>query len=600
MNSKFLKILICILIKSYSFSQQQIPYKMGRVSNRSACESHPQVRDVKNNNCNFNGFNSFIPVIQEDFDYKELLPNNWKFNLDYCYDDDYGNNNESRSTWFGPELESYNNNLLISNSTAFLIWKKEQRYNKLRSYNSSPGSELDYEFTGTILRSLFKTKEGIFKMRIKLPENNRFWPAFWLYENFEIDIYEFWDFAINSQVCDVYHQFRTNIHNNGRICTQGRKMQVPSNFFSSGYHTVECQWNDFGVYVFVDGLLWIYGRKYYDNPYALNPTCAYRASGVIPARTYNCVELNNMDDCDIYNPWPWSGCAIWNKVYRNDYFPPTNDPMTVIVSNAIHNNNKQGLYNSWNNFSQDNKQMAIDWIEIWQPFKQSSPIFYSLGDLYNYTGGTEFVTGQYIRIGLNGSPASFSNTDPFTSNPNSSRGRPLHFLSTSEIEINGDAEFPIGSFLRAEAFDNLPMFNWSQKGLKPDSTKMGSYSQIPFDLIEQNEKEYLDSLVRNNPNYTEIYNDENNTLQSFKRYSEANNIAVILHPNPATNYIYVDMDDEDFNDVKSMEIINNLGQSTYVTVSKTIDVSGYSNGIYSLKIIYTNGFIVVKPFVKQE
>ena len=596
-------ILICVLcLKIHS---QNFPLKLSRADDdnakfiqdqgKSICESRVKVKDHRPENCTFNNDFYFYPVFTEDFNYKEYLQNNWMFSFDWTKDDHFeangdGNGNSKGKTWFGDGYDPYNRtNITVQNGTCFLTTIQENTTGI--AYNIV-GSK-SYDFTGAILKSLFRLKQGVFEIRVKLPENPNFWPAFWLNEgDNEIDIYEFFDGEISEFTpCETYHQYKMHIHRRNygnKHCIRGRKFPVANeppgsteDFFYN-WHTVKCLWTDYKLEIYLDGTLVGQATKFYDGPYTGSGACLKHGPSGIPKDLRDCNYMSNANGCDVLVGGPFNKCLKWNQVDKDEGWPNTNFPLKLYINNVI-NFNLPGvnstLLNSWNNFIPENKQMAIDWVKIYQPFKCNSvQNICNLSDMMQVTGQTNFLTGSDIRIA--GGNCSFVNDSV---NNDDWKPKPLHFLATNQIEIGPGAEFRSGSFLRAEIVNCSGGFNQYQKGgnslvTDEEITEVNNLFNTPFQT--------LDSL-----NYKSGVSNE------FS--SKTDNGSIILFPNPTHEKILIDMDEEDFNDIIKLEIIDNLGRKIPVSKSKQISVADLSPGFYELCFYFSHGFIVVKSFVKE-
>lgn len=234
------------------------------------CDLKIKVKDEKPYiNCAFDG-DVLFPVFTEYGNYKEDLPNNFRFQIPYRNDDVYAAYPQEGKgyTWLA---NAYNNdNVYTQSGKIILEWKKETKFGPI----VNGGSTEIFQFTGGILWSLFKVKGGIFKVKIKLPENAHFWPAYWLYNKQEIDIFEFFDSDLNSGICDTYHHWKMNIHGfndnwlinqtfNGH-CNRNRKLKVCNDFFDN-FHEFKLFWSDYLIQIY-DGSTYVgYATKYFDR-----------------------------------------------------------------------------------------------------------------------------------------------------------------------------------------------------------------------------------------------------------------------------------------------------------------------------------------------
>lgn len=97
----------------------------------------------------------------------------------------------------------------------------------------------------------------------------------------------------------------------------------------------------------------------------------------------------------------------------------------------------------------------------------------------------------------------------------------------------------------------------------------------------------------------ESYNAEREKYQIMNVKSAADNGAITIYPNPTDKYLEIRMTDEDFYDLTSIEIIDNLGRNYNIDKSNSIDVSFLSAGFYQIKFKFNHGSIIIKNFVKK-
>lgn len=618
--------------------QLPFPLMISRINN-PACETRVKVKDVNGNNC---GPFLIYPVLIEDFNHKEDLPNNWGFNNGFTSDDDY-HYKDVGFIWMGTSEEAYNNNLTVVNGEANLIVKKETNTNKVAYDNSSTGGKVatakTYYFTGAVLSSRFAVRNGVFKANIKLPNNNTMFPAFWLRSpKQEIDIFEFYDEKLSGTQCDTYHQMKMTMHggnfDNSVRCKRDRKVPVPSNFFTF-YHDYECTWTDFRTDIFLDGQKVAYANRFYEGPYQPTTPCVTNSgsgSGT-PKYSYGCTAINALDECEIRMPnipippkpkywpsnwawppipWPFDGhCVKDYEVDRDDAYPLgiPSEPMGFRISNAIVNSTNSNLLdNSWNSYSSTDKQVSVDRVEVWQAIDCSATYnLNTLSDFNSLTGFTSFLGGAFINFGNALNNSSFVNIDPKF---NGYKEYPIHILATDQIAfIGGDVILEEGTFFRGEIIDcygnassmySRNLINEHPKFLNDDDTLVNNIKTIDEDNIEEflkNHPEQEDSLKK-------LYTNEyfNGLLSSIREssglISSTDNGSIIVYPNPTKDFINIDMVEEDFNDILYLELTNSLGQNTRFEKVKQIDLSGYASGMYQLKFVFSHGFIVVKSITK--
>lgn len=606
-----IKIFFLLSIAWQFIFAQNFPYKISRVDDNagsyanSHCESRVNVKDERPSDCVFGGDYYMYPVYVEDFNYKEDLPNNWRFNN--------GTNNDA---WEGDKLgfswmaDPYNNgNIYTNGGIGYFETKKEYNFGVPKPGFAATG----FDFTGALLNSIFGLRQGVFEARIQFPGDVNFFPAFWLegktYDQ-EIDIVEFYDSNIAGKPCENYHQMKMTLHNrsylgNNKDCSRGRKFPVPSNYFSD-FHTYKCVWTDYRVDIYLDNTLVGYATKYYDGPYAVTSFCEKNGTSGIPAYTRDCNYMSNSNECSVGANWPnypdfWHShfeCIKYHTVDKDESFPKTSNPMTVILDAIINYKNKNygtNLSNSWSNMTIENKRMAVDWIKIYQPVNCGAfrnP--YNLTDVKNLTGSSNFLGGYKVQIGNGPNSASFQNT---MANYYAGQEFPIHFLASEEIEINSEAIFEEGTFFRAEIIDCSNGFNQFQRTLNN-----GEKLFLTPEEIAEIEKHQLDSMLIANPSLRDsinTYYEKDKEPVNDLKVSSNDNGAITIFPNPSNGLVFIDMNEEDFNDLIRIELINNLGQKVIYSKTHQINLQNYISGIYYLKFVFTHGFIVDKKITKE-
>lgn len=587
-------ILVLLMCKVYS----QTAYKFHRAPGQ--CEEKVKVIDVKPTNCNIPGATVLYPVIDEQFNFKEDLPNNWGFNMNYTKDSDYDQNNSYPFIWSGPDTSAYLNNLEVINGKCILLLKKEKRLQK----EPWSGSALkNYDFTFADLRSLFKVKGGVFKSTMKLPENNLIWPAFWLREGIsEIDIFEFYDGEVDTDICDIYHSMRMGVgnkilnNNNNIQCNRNRKFTVPSYFFDHA-NTFQLNWSDYRYDIHLNNNLVGYATKYYDSPFTLSGGC-YTGPGtpLAPVNTFYCNQLINLQNCNLLNPVT-NNCVVYNKIRKDKAFIGADTVMDLIISMSIFGeDNNTKLINSWNNYTDVNKRIEVDRVTVWQPVNCNVPrLVCSKQEFYNQTGGTSFLSGSKITIKACNS-TNF-NIYPGTEVTNFEN---YHLLATEEIELQDEIFINEGAFFRAEIIDCHYALNMSANQKTNSNDGPPTYTEVDEELLSNMESQELDSLMKANGLIYEDGNDLNGFYKRGLLKSQVDNGSILLFPSPTADYLNIEMDEEDYNDILSLEIIDALGRYEKIDVNSKISVKHLKPGMYQLRFVFTHGFIVVKSFLKTE
>ncbi|MBK7669595.1 MAG: family 16 glycosylhydrolase [Sphingobacteriaceae bacterium] len=489
-------------------------------------------------------------------------------------------------TWLGSSEEAFYNNLVVNNSQASMEVKSKYTYNDPTGWDTNCG-KYDYYLTGSMLRSLSSFREGIFTARLAIPSNPNFWPAYWLRSAGpipqEIDIFEF--FPNSTGNCDLYGEMSTTIHgyyNNGTkdiACSRGAKFpesallltnpSAPA--FQGTYHYFTCFWTEYRVQVYVDNTLVFEATKFYDKT-LVPQQCHW---GVTPGRLlpkdlYYCTDLNNSNK---------------NKNISYDmYFPNPAGNMDLIISNAI-----AAQYRNMTLTSPSSVTYSVDYVGVWQPQDCNTDHYIStVNQFFSETVGTNFLTGQGIHIVPNSS-YQYINPAPKGLNnlpdPNNLSGEPIYLLAHDYIEILGDAFFEEGTFLKAGIVNYF--------GYSPIQREENQSEQVDESLIQHHD--FMTKLIDENTQY----NESKETLLSDKpSISEMDNYSLKIFPNPASEFLEIQMEDEDYNDLSYIEIINSLGEIQRIEKTKIIELNSFPSGFYTLKFNFSFGFVLVKSFVK--
>ncbi len=601
MKKTYLLILLGYGLNSLSQNAGVFPRKSPQAE--GICEFNTKVKFAKpaSGNCYLDPYKycAYYPVIIEDFNFRRELPNNWKFNGG-SYDDAYkglptGCVSDSLSgfSWLGKSEDAFRRSTTVSNSELKLIWEKTPTTGNPQPWNPSSCPNLQYNFTGAFFQSLGKFREGVFTARLKIPNNPQFWPAYWLRSDApesnrtqEIDIFEY--FPNSSSNCDLYGELSTSIHGypaGSPFCSRVDKfpfsgLNIGDPWNSYYYYT--CFWTKDRIQVYVNSTLVVEATRFYDGTKP-KQTCHWGQNRNVPNDIFYCQDL-------LTNPFP-------NKNIKKDaFFPDPISPMSLIFSNSINRDNKNITLNNPISFD-------IDYVAVYQP-QDCNNIYNlcSLTDFNNATGGTDFLTGLGIEINNSSSPCLFKNdgctkfTEPcyILYDTTLYGGRPLHMLAHDYVAIYGDAEFPEGTFLRAET---IPYYGYS-----PINRTTNNINENTSNDESLNQHlNFINELMQKNDEYEANHFNQENSNYDSPFISEVDNLALTLFPNPASNKVYFKFDDEeDFSDILKIELIDNLGRSFEVTDYKNgIDVRNLVNGFYNLRFIFTNGFVLVKSFVKN-
>ena len=79
--------------------------------------------------------------------------------------------------------------------------------------------------------------------------------------------------------------------------------------------------------------------------------------------------------------------------------------------------------------------------------------------------------------------------------------------------------------------------------------------------------------------------------------SETDNGALQIFPNPSSTHFHISMAEEDFNNLKKIELVNALGQTKELPMSETQNISDLAECVYMVKFYFNTGILVVKSLV---
>jgi hypothetical protein len=407
----------------------------------------------------------------------------------------------------------------------------------------------------------------------------------------EIDIFEFWDGDVSGSPCENYNNHIMSIHtgpapNDNRY---NRNDKYPLQNIDQ-FHTYKLEWNKYEVSIFVDGIKIGYATKYYDGNYLdyphVMPHCNYGTTENRwdPDRSYTCNYLQQLPD-NLYSLfWPnkpnwWPKWAPWpnipnvlyypNKIIESTYFPSKNRVMNIIINNNI---NREYTSENLLEFSQDNQTLFIDWIKVYQPFCcGEDKTVYTRTDFYNLTNYTCFLTGKIITVGNNAADSPVLQLLPENDGPYY-RQIPYYLLATDEIRILGEAVFEGKTYteMRITDCNGSSGARLANENSEPTSNENNIVS-TNFDIKE----------------ITSVENNKNENVEFFEVY-----------PIPTTDFIQIKCDNETFEKITDLWLIDLNGKNYVINKSLTINMENFDSGCYQLKIILNNGKIINKKIIK--
>jgi hypothetical protein len=129
----------------------------------------------------------------------------------------------------------------------------------------------------------------------------------------------------------------------------------------------------------------------------------------------------------------------------------------------------------------------------------------------------------------------------------------------------------------------------------------GGYQKDYYSVILFNDEVKLDNLNKNNNNYKDNTNIE--VVNQGSVFINASNeeskvLQVNIYPNPASNFITIESD----NEVKSIDVVDTRGRVVKHSVannqlSQTINIEDLSKGLYLVNVQFLNGEIVQNKII---
>lgn len=604
-------LIISILLSKIVISQGILFYpRVLSKPKQSWCSfDAKKVVDVQPSNCDYeSGCNYLYPVLEENFDYNSDLPNKWRFDYGYTKDDNGGG-----TTWFGDSF--YDNSVwppVISNHNIQVSGSEMTLVNRIETVNRTNVDLTNntYKYTSGMIRSLSNFRTGVFEARIKVPDANKMFPAFWLlmtkghYD--EIDIFEFSDNDVSGGTCSNYNEHSMTIHtgNTYKECSRSDKYPIDI----TAWHTYKLIWTEYEILILVDGIPKGYATKYFKLFAGAQPSCNYGShwNVVDPAINYSCEQLKNAPDNLLptipyinygSRPWYWPSFLSWpppqppqpylaNRVDEHAYFPSKDNAMSLIINNNINSlDYKNGDFSA---FSQSSMSMKIDWVKVYQPFCCGiDKTACSLSDLDNQTYDTDIYTGRVLNIGLINNSCNFKQFKPGTGGD--FRDVPIILLATDEIAIYGEAIFEGDTYAEMRITD----CGGAQRIMNIDNQVLNEFNE--------NQQNIADSINKaNQPIYDSIINNyAKNYLDSIKQnYSIIETEDITIHPIPATDYISINSSDWTYEKIVSLYIVDVTGKEFLIKKERKINIEKLQSGSYTLKIIFNDNTFFTKKIIK--
>jgi hypothetical protein len=604
------KLIFILIVSLYAFSLLSqpagvFPRILGRPKSGDHLES--KVKDLYTSNCGYAGnCNYLYPVFVENFDDNLDLANKWDFGNNFGTDANnwygdgyyYATDNTIPFPYTGPIT---NHNIKLNSGIATLVTIPE----------NITRNSVNYKFTSGYLKSLFRFRTGVFEARIKAPSNNKMWPAYWLIYSratyAEIDIFEFYDPSVSSDPCDLYALHKMTLLGGpatSPTADRGDKYPLPN---PDVFHDYKLVWNEYEVFIFIDGIFVGYGTKYFKGLTGPFLPCLYSShtNYFDPSLNLNCAQIQAMPDNLLptipyidWGPRPWyvPNWVSWpppqppqpylaNKVDRDIYFPANENAMHLIVNNGVNKAYRD------DDFTGQSKtmDMQVDWIKVSQPFCCGvDKTVCSLTDLGTQTFSTGILTGRNITIGNAAQTCTFVQLYPGLAT--AWYDRPVMFLATDMIAINAEAHFEGGTYAEMRITD----CGSNQRMDAPESEQVTQFLQE-----KQNE---LDSITRAQAADGDVIAkaEYESTMQKYKDlYYNIDIESVSVGPVPTDSYLEITCSVELFGRITSLTFIDASGKEIAVPVQQRINIENFASGFYNLKIKFDDGTTVIKKVVKS-
>ncbi|MCX8144155.1 MAG: T9SS type A sorting domain-containing protein [Bacteroidia bacterium] len=91
------------------------------------------------------------------------------------------------------------------------------------------------------------------------------------------------------------------------------------------------------------------------------------------------------------------------------------------------------------------------------------------------------------------------------------------------------------------------------------------------------------------------FSDQENDINLIEHHFEDDTL--FIFPNPTSDHFHISMAEEDFNDLKKIEIVNTLGQVKELPIRELQDISDLAEGVYMVKFYFSTGMLVVKSLI---
>lgn len=432
----------------------------------------------------------------------------------------------------------------------------------------------DFYFTNGSLNSRRKYKHGYFEARIKIPDVDGVWPAFWLaptndgtvgQKTTEIDIFEFTQgeyskdqiTANPSLIClpsesiaDASKRMIMTHHvwypNHTNKCHSSSAIAEDFNF-SNEWHTYGLYWDDYILIWSIDGIpakvVYRYYYEYYDIQHPQKQFL------------FNCNEIKDAIDQG-------------KQIRELEGFP--NESTFIILGQGVKN---YGLnYNPNSNMNQAcgsstavfPKTFEIDWVRVWARRACESEYYVCNSDhLPSNIAAKNIAFGSVYNPFTN----SYSNCNVIVHNPHEADA----YSSWAQVYHNGQT-------IDAVATENIKLLP-------------GFKVQTGAEFRGRIEPCYGADLRSSSPSNNHIYElldkvySDRSLLVGIQDSSKFSN-DISIFPNPSTGIYNINYPSELMSKNVDISVFDNSGRIVYFNnnVIRNIDLSSFSSGIYIIEI----------------
>lgn len=306
-------------------------------------------------------------------------PENYPYIL--VFEDNFNGNNLDLSKWqiqsWNPlttdNLQEYNslNNVIVENGYCKIIAKKETVTERAKSWLSDYEILDDglpnlrtYYYTSSSLWSLIKVKYGKFEIRCKIPKGKGFWPAFWMYDDQpiwnEIDVFDGFRPGGN---CSLYETHCVNMgyitKPSGNDCGAEHTLHDFDTDYSNDFHIYSVEWDEYGIKWKVDGITRHDVVAFYDfytgqsvNCNNINGLYYKKYLPDVPLQIIFNLQISRSTPPDESTPFPSAYEIDYIKVWKHDkgccipyklYEATDNLPSATHVNDYITAGNNAGI-----------------------------------------------------------------------------------------------------------------------------------------------------------------------------------------------------------------------------------------------------------------